>query len=78
MALLVPLAELDDDELLFVKDFQARISDATSSNYKKSIECPLWVRSGSFATALSMSAFGGKADKFHDGSKGPLIAISGH
>ena len=62
MALLVPLAELDDDELLFVKDFQARISDATSSNYKKSIECPLWVKSRHFTTTLRMSAFGSKAD----------------
>ena len=37
-------------------------------------ECPLWVISGPFSTAVRMSAFGGKADSLPDPSACPLIA----
>ncbi len=41
-------------------------------------QCPLWVISRPFSTAVRMSAFGGKADVIQGVAVCPLIAISGH
>ncbi len=41
-------------------------------------QCPLWVTSRPFSTAVRMSAFGGKADVNHCVGECPLLAISGH
>ena len=41
-------------------------------------QCPLWVISRPFSTAVRMSAFGGKADVNQGVAECPLLAISGH